>query len=43
VVHAVITADYPVIQGPIQLLGLIVVLTNMIVDLLLALPRTLAA
>jgi peptide/nickel transport system permease protein len=45
VVHAVISADYPVIQGLILLLGLIVVLTNMIVDLLLALldPRTLVA
>ena len=45
VVHAVITADYPVIQGLVLLLGLIVVLTNTIVDVLLGIldPRSLVA
>ena len=45
VVHAVITADYLVIQGLVLLLGLIVVLTNTIVDVLLGIfdPRSLVA
>lgn len=43
VVRAVVTADYPVVQAIVLLLGILVLLTNMIVDILLVLvdPRTL--
>lgn len=42
VVHAVTTADYPVIQGLILMLGLIVLCTNITIDLLISLidPRS---
>lgn len=42
IVRAVVTADYPVVQAIVVLLGLLVLVTNMIVDVLLAIadPRS---